>query len=698
MVNWKKQILLAAVAAIAGTCGAGLNAVRATTYDFNTTAGTLNGSNGTQIFGGSFAEQLRGGIATYTFDTNVEFQAGDVINVSGTNPLDIVSYNDIVITGGVTINVSASGNYGVAGGGNGGPGGGGGVGGAGGVPALPTDPSILRFDPYSGGIGGPGGSLYSDGSPGADGTSTPQYAGNPGSTAGFGENGLPGGAGTNNAANSTGGAGGTNAGAGGAVGINGNGGAGGLGAQYTGVFSPITSAVQGGNGGYGKTGYTGQVGANGFGGTDGSNTASGLILSAGGGGAGGGGGQGGGGGGAGGEGGGGGGGGGGAGGAGATGDAGGAGGAGGLGGAGAAGGSGGAGGVGGGGGGALELQAMGRLTVAGNLLSTGASGGGGGTSGATGRPGAGGSGTSGLLGGTNSSSSYADGAYGGNGSPGGYGGAGGAGGLGSSGGAGAGGTIMLVGSVVNAYGASINTSGGDGSRGSNGRFVVGADSSTLTGATVTGARPDMYSGPTEVNNYVHDPAPPQTPMIADLAGGVAAPYGVLANLTASDPSVTGLMTNAPKNAMAAVLVNGTGLPGYSDSFQNYQWVFLVNLSGNTLSGLSIGLGISTYTQAVTQQYLTNAQTGSFAIHSEYVNLNAGQIFAFLAPTADINSEFLTASATGATTLQFQPGFEVGNVGYLVANPSSVPEPGSLVLALACGSLLLLKRRPRKQMK
>ena len=124
----------------------------------------------------------------------------------------------------------------------------------------------------------------------------------------------------------------------------------------------------------------------------------------------------------------------------------------------------------------------------------------------------------------------------------------------------------------------------------------------------------------------------------------------------------------------------------------------MNLSGKTLSGLSIGLGTSTYTQALTQQYLTNAQTGSFAIHSEYVNLNAGQIFAFLAPTADINTEFLTASATGASTLQFQPGFEVGNVGYLVADPSTVPEPGSLAIALACGSLFLLKRRSRAEVK
>ena len=43
MVNWKKQILLAAVAALAGTCGAGMNAVRATTYNFDTARRTVTG-------------------------------------------------------------------------------------------------------------------------------------------------------------------------------------------------------------------------------------------------------------------------------------------------------------------------------------------------------------------------------------------------------------------------------------------------------------------------------------------------------------------------------------------------------------------------------------------------------------------------------------------------------------------------------
>ncbi len=54
-------------------------------------------------------------MATYIFDANVDFQPGDVIKVVGKSPLDIVSYNNITIPAGVTINVSATGNYGVAG-------------------------------------------------------------------------------------------------------------------------------------------------------------------------------------------------------------------------------------------------------------------------------------------------------------------------------------------------------------------------------------------------------------------------------------------------------------------------------------------------------------------------------------------------------------------------------------------------------
>ena len=453
----------------------------------------------------------------------------------------------------------------------------------------------------------------------------------------------------------------------------------------------------------GGNGLPGQNGANGHGGFDGSNTVGGSILSGGSGGGGGGGGQGGGGGGAGGVGGGGGGGGGGltfgTGLLQVTGGTGGFGGSGGTGGTGQNGGRGDTGGTGGGGGGAVELFALGKITVQGGLLANGAPGstGNSGLNVPNGAPAVGTFGSRGLSGGNplglGGPGEGAGGGYGGNG---GTGGNGGAGGVGGNGGAGAGGTFLLDGSVVSTNGAIINTSGGDGSLLSDGRFVVGTDSSAPAGATITGAQQQLYGGPTETNNYVHEPAAPQTPMIADLAGGVAAPYGVLANVTATNSSVAALITNAPKNALAAVLVNGTGLPGYSDVFSNYQWVFLVNISGKTLSDVSLGLGASSYVQALTQQYIFQPQVGSFSIHSEYVNLNAGQIFAFLAPTADINSELITASEPGAVTLQFLPEYEVGNVGYLLSDSAPSPEPSSAAIGLLGGVLLLIKPRLRRE--
>jgi hypothetical protein len=276
------------------------------------------------------------------------------------------------------------------------------------------------------------------------------------------------------------------------------------------------------------------------------------------------------------------------------------------------------------------------------------------------------------------------------------GGSGASGGNGGSGGAGAGGTVMVEGSTVSLLStADISVLGGAGIA-NGGRFVLAANS--VSGAVHgVGGSSETYTGPTTQSNLMVET--PDVPNIADLTGGVAAPYGILANLTAGDSSLSAVVSGAPKNAMAAIIVNGTGLPGYSDVFPGYQWVFVVNLQSTALAHLMVGLG----TTSGSRGYLGYAsaevvQAGGFNIASVAATPQAGQIFAFLAPTADINSGWLSVTAQGASELQFQPGY-FSNAQYLMAAPSSVPDPGTLAITIACGSLLLLKRRrSRKEVK
>ena len=697
-----KLNVISAIAA-AATFATGIHFAAATNYNFNTTTGDLTVTGGPAT-GGALISQATSQGEVFSFSGNVTFNTGDTISVVGSRPLIIDSYNDLTLGQNVLINVSANGRLSGPGGGDGGYGGSGGYGGTGGLPPSGSNAN-------NGGAGGGGGGSLQGGANGAPGGSGAVYAGSAGTSGTVGNAGGVGGISFGSPINGAfGGAGGSGLGQGGAVGLSGNPGSGGSGgASGLNVYS----GSYGGGGGAGKPGYAGVFGAAGATGANGSNIAVPTGLTGGAGGAGGGGGQGGGGGGTGGVGGGAGGGGGGGGSLFAGGGNGGNGGAGGLGGAGGTGGNGGIGGNGGGGGGAVELFALGRLTVDGSIYANGAAGQSG-TAGATGASGSsGGNGVAGQPGGSPASASQSEyGGNGGNGGDGGTGGIGGTGGAGGNGGAGAGGTIELIGSAVNAqygvyttFGGTFfsNTGNNNNLSETNGQFIVETNSQITPVPSVVGALPFYFgNGPEGVNPYIQGAGSTLTPNIPDLAGGVAAPYGVLANLQANSSVFGGLAKSAPANALAAVLLGSSGLPGYSDVFPGYQWIFVVNLSGKAINGLKIGLSAtsSTFASAILQQTLS-AGSGGFNIStSSGIPLAGNDVYAFLAPTSLIDSGTLYATATGAGTLTLNSDYGLVTpgvlpVGYLSA--VATPEPATWMIAMAviAGITLLPRRSPLK---
>ncbi len=389
------------------------------------------------------------------------------------------------------------------------------------------------------------------------------------------------------------------------------------------------------------------------------------------------------------------------------------GGAGGLGGAGGNGGNGGSGGDGGGGGGAVELFALGQLTVNGIIQADGAAGQSGtaGTIGGTGS--SGGKGVTGQPGGNPASASQSG--YGGNGGTGGDGGTGGNGGIGGAGGkggAGAGGTIELIGSAVNAQYGSYLTIGGTFFNGSgntndlsetNGRFIVETNSQITPIPSVVGAQPLYFgNGPEGVNPYIQGPSSTLTPNIPDLVGGAAAPYGVLANLQATSPTLANLAKNGPANALAAVLLGSSGLPGYSEVYPGYQWVFVVNLKATPIGGLRVGLSSnsSTFAASLMQQSLS-INNGSFALTtSTDVNLPGNDVYAFLAPTALIDTGTFYATATGALPLTLTSDYGLVTPGFLpvgyLQSTVATPEPAQWTIALTALVGISLVIRPRRR--
>jgi hypothetical protein len=684
----------------AATFATGVHFATATNYNFNTTTGSLTVTGGTAT-GGTLISQTTSQGEVFSFGGNVIFNTGDTISVVGSRPLIIDSYNDLTLGTNVTISVSANGRLAGPGGGDGGYGSAGGYGGAGGLPPAGANAN-------NGGAGGGGGGSIQGGGNGAPGGAGAAYAGSPGTAGATGSTGGTGGISFGSPINgAAGGTGGSNLGQGGAVGLSGNPGSGGSGGASN---LNIYSGSYGGGGGGGKPGYAGIFGANGAAGVNGSNIALPSELTGGAGGGGGGGGQGGGGGGTGGVGGGAGGGGGGGGSLFGGGGRGGNGGAGGLGGA---GGNGGSGGDGGGGGGAVELFALGQLTVNGSILADGAAGQSGtaGTIGGTGS--SGGTGVTGQPGGSPASASQSGyGGNGGTGGDGGTGGNGGNGGAGGKGGAGAGGTIELIGSAVNAqYGSYLTVGGTFLNSGSNindlsetnGRFIVETNSQITPIPSVVGAQPLYFgNGPEGVNPYIQGPSSTLTPNIPDLVGGAAAPFGILTNLQATSPTLANLAKNGPANALAAVLLGSSGLPGYSEVYPGYQWVFVVNLKATPISGLRVGLSSSssTFAASLMQQSLS-INNGSFALTTNPdIALPGNDVYAFLAPTALIDSGTFYATASGALPLTLTSDYGLVTPGFLpvgyLQSTVATPEPAEWTIALTALVGISLVIRPRRR--
>ena len=95
----------------------------ATTYNFDTNKGTLNDQSVGTFFGDQLSASISNNVATFTFNGNLAFAPGDSIVVNGSRPLNVISYGDITLPSGLTVNVSASGTVAVAGGGTAGAGG-----------------------------------------------------------------------------------------------------------------------------------------------------------------------------------------------------------------------------------------------------------------------------------------------------------------------------------------------------------------------------------------------------------------------------------------------------------------------------------------------------------------------------------------------------------------------------------------------
>jgi hypothetical protein len=280
-----------------------------------------------------------------------------------------------------------------------------------------------------------------------------------------------------------------------------------------------------------------------------------------------------------------------------------------------------------------------------------------------------------------------DGGSGGNGGFGSYGGAAGTGGQGSGGGGGAGGTVKIFGSVIDAAGAAASAAGGvgaGGNAGSDGRVLLGTNAASGTPG-VTGGTTAASTGARDVNPYI--PGITLTPFIPDLEGG-AELFGLLSGVDATDSVYDLLFANAPDRAFAAVVQSATGPSGYSDLYDGFDFLSVVNMTSQVLSNPRLGVDLNHlgFSEALMvggwQRDPANGGSGDETL-TELLGL---QVWATLVPDAANRLNFLGGGAS-VFPLTSKDGT---SFAYLLA-PIPLPAPILMLLA-ALGGLRLLRRR------
>ena len=183
-------------------------------------------------------------------------------------------------------------------------------------------------------------------------------------------------------------------------------------------------------------------------------------------------------------------------------------------------------------------------------------------------------------------------------------------------------------------------------RAGNGRYAVAVNGGTFIDVgTRFGNSVESYfgQGGSRINPFVEGGAT-ETFNIAGLQGG-ADIYGIMDGVDSSDSFFQSVLSNAPTNAVAAIMRVDSGPT--SDIYLEDTLLF-VNLTSQTLQNPMLGMG---------NDYVTPLLVGGFTRDPVFGGagpnvlnaLSAGIVYATLAPTGDPNESIVVnASASGAT--------------------------------------------------
>jgi hypothetical protein len=275
--------------------------------------------------------------------------------------------------------------------------------------------------------------------------------------------------------------------------------------------------------------------------------------------------------------------------------------------------------------------------------------------------------------------------------------------------------------VINASGATVDTSGGnngESNQGGDGRFITGSNAST-GGPALSGA--STKSAPTGVmgENPYHKTPGTLIPFIPNLAGG-AETFGLLDGITSQHSIFNSFLDAKPDDGIGALLRLDKGPLDYAFDFIGFDMLLFLSLSDGHQANPMLGIDPT----GTNPNFLVNLMQGGFANDLDFGGLGDTildflgpfKIFATLISESDnfFNARLGDASLSG-TSLQngeiaflrgsavvHQDPIEIGGPGSLpdlgngqtnnpAKDPTAVPEPSSFAL-FAMGLLFLMMRR------
>jgi hypothetical protein len=226
-----------------------------------------------------------------------------------------------------------------------------------------------------------------------------------------------------------------------------------------------------------------------------------------------------------------------------------------------------------------------------------------------------------------------------------------------------------------------------------GRLLLGSNTAIAPPSIDLGTRVETFAGPSANNPYLVGNI--ATPYIPDLLGG-AEIFGLLDGLTADDPLLAGFLGGAAGDAPAALLRLDSGIGKYTFDFTGYDMLLLISLGASAVANPMLGVDPS----GADPHFLVPLMTGSAETAALFGGpgpsllgtLDPAAIFATLIPEDGttfnfgytVDGDLFTASVEG-----LRDGVPV----FLVGEPTTVPEPGTVaLLMLALASLGVAARR------